>query len=121
MLRPEDLQGCLWSDGELTLAELTLETAELLRESGPWGQGFPEPLFDGIFTVRKHRILKEQHVKLWLQPMEAGQPLEAIAFQWAERFSPNVPQWRAAYRLDVNEWRAERRLQLRIKHLEPVG
>lgn len=120
LLQPEDLQGTLWSDGELTEAELTLETAELLRKSGPWGQGFPEPLFDGIFRVREHRILKEQHVKLWLQPLEAGQPLEAIAFQWAERFNPTIRQWRIAYRLDVNVWQAERRLQLRIEHLEPA-
>ena len=120
LLRPEDLEGCLWSDGELATGDLTLETAELLRAGGPWGQGFPEPLFDGIFTVCEHRIVKEQHLKLWLQPLGTPQRLEAIAFHWAERFSPAIRQWRAAYRLDVNEWRGTRRLQLHVEHLEPA-
>lgn len=118
-LRPEDLNGCLWSDGELALAELSLETAEQLRQGGPWGQGFPEPLFDGDFTVTDHRIMKEQHLKLWVQAPGMRQPVEAVAFHQASEFQPDTTHWRIAYQLEVNEWRGAQRLQLRIAHLEP--
>jgi len=117
-LSDDDLQGRLLSDGELAPAEFSLEIAELLREAGPWGQGFPEPLFDGLFEVSSHRILKDQHLKLWLRPPGTSLALEAIAFRRAAGFNPGTAQVRAAYRLDVNEWRGERRLQLRIEHLE---
>jgi single-stranded-DNA-specific exonuclease len=117
-LSDDDLQGRLLSDGELAPAEFSLEIAELLREAGPWGQGFPEPLFDGTFEVSSHRIMKDQHLKLWLRPPGTSLALEAIAFRRAAGFNPGTAQVRAAYRLDVNEWRGERRLQLRIEHLE---
>ncbi len=117
-LSDDDLQGRLLSDGELAPAEFSLEIAELLREAGPWGQGFPEPLFDGLFEVSSHRILKDQHLKLWLRPPGTSLALEAIAFRRAAGFNPGTARVRAAYRLDVNEWRGERRLQLRIEHLE---
>lgn len=120
LLRPEDLNGCLWSDGELEPADFSLETAEQLREAGPWGQGFPEPLFDGVFEVTAHRIMKDQHLKLWLRAPGLDQPVEAVAFQRAAEFAPGATRWRIAYKLDANEWRGERRLQLRVEHLEPA-
>ena len=120
LLRPEDLNGCLWSDGELEPADFSLETAEQLREAGPWGQGFPEPLFDGVFEVTAHRIMKDQHLKLWLRPPGMKQPVEAIAFHRVGDFAPGTARLRVAYKLDANEWRGERRLQLRVEHLEPA-
>ena len=119
-LRPEDLNGCLWSDGELEPAELSLETAEQLWEAGPWGQGFPEPLFDGVFEVIAHRIMKDQHLKLSLRPPGTKRPVEAVAFHRAGDFAPGTARLRVAYTLDANEWRGERRLQLRVEHLEPA-
>ena len=119
-LRPEDLNGCLWSDGELEPADFSLETAEQLREAGPWGQGFPEPVFDGVFEVTAHRIMKDQHLKLWLRPPGMKQPVEAVAFHRVGDFTPGVTRLHVAYRLDANEWRGERRLQLRVDHLEPA-
>ena len=119
-LSDDDLRGRLLSDGELAPAEFSLEIAESLREAGPWGQGFPEPLFDGLFEVSSHRIIKEQHLKLWLRPPGTSLALEAIAFRRAAGFNPGTTRIRAAYRLDVNEWRGERRLQLCIEHLEAV-
>jgi single-stranded-DNA-specific exonuclease len=119
-LRPEDLNGCLWSDGELEPADFSLETAEQLREAGPWGQGFPEPVFDGLFEVTAHRIMKDQHLKLWLRPPGMKQPVEAVAFHRVGDFTPGVTRLHVAYRLDANEWRGQRRLQLRVEHLEPA-
>jgi single-stranded-DNA-specific exonuclease len=117
-LSDDDLQGRLLSDGELAPADFSLEIAELLREGGPWGQGFPEPLFDGVFEVLSHRVLKEKHLKLSLRLPGSRSTLEAIAFNQVGIFVPGTAQVRIAYRLDVNEWRGERRLQLLIAHLE---
>ena len=119
-LHAEDLHGRLLSDGELAPAHFCLETAEHLSEAGPWGQGFPEPLFDGVFTIVSHRVLKEQHLKLWLRPEGGAVELEAIAVNRARDFSPVTGRARIAYRLDANEWRGTRRLQLLVEYLETV-
>ena len=125
-LNPEDLQGVLHSDGELQPAELCLPVAEELREAGPWGQGFPEPLFDGVFELVSHRILAEKHLKMVLAPSGSQQIIDAIAFfkaaQFGELFRQAQPRQpiRIAYRLDVNEWRGERNPQLVIEHIETV-
>ncbi|MBK8537114.1 MAG: single-stranded-DNA-specific exonuclease RecJ [Candidatus Competibacteraceae bacterium] len=119
-LRAEDLNGNLWSDGALESAEISLETADELREAGPWGQGFLEPLFDGVFEVISHRVMKEQHLKLSLRSPGAKPALEAVAFNQVGDFTPGTARLRVAYKLDVNEWRGERRLQLMVAHLEPA-
>jgi single-stranded-DNA-specific exonuclease len=61
---------------------LNLELAEQLRAAGPWGQRFPEPLFDGVFVVKSQRIVGEKHLKLRLGlPGEIlHMQIEAIAF-----------------------------------------
>ncbi|HRX61123.1 MAG TPA: single-stranded-DNA-specific exonuclease RecJ [Candidatus Competibacter sp.] len=121
-LSADDLHGRLLSDGELEPDDFSLEVAELLREAGPWGQGFPEPLFDGIFEVVSHRVLKDQHLKMLLRPAGAAASvdLEAIAFNRAREFAPGTDRVRIAYRLEADEWRGARRLQLRVEHLEMV-
>jgi len=117
-LSDDDLQGRLLSDGELAPLDFSLELAELLREGGPWGQGFPEPLFDGVFEVLSHQVMKEKHLKLFLRLPDSGPTLEAVAFNQVGAFIPGATRVRIAYRLDVNEWRGERRLQLIVAHLE---
>jgi single-stranded-DNA-specific exonuclease len=139
-LSEDDLQGRLWSDGELAPVDLTLALAELLRDAGPWGQGFPEPLFDGDFAVVSRRVVGERHLKLALRPARGERPMEvadgtslsrdprlgaivdAIAFHAApDGEAPPWPAVRAAYRLDVNEYQGARSLQLVIEHLEPLA
>ncbi len=119
-LSADHLQGRLLSDGELSVAELCLETAELLRAAGPWGQGFPEPLFDGEFEVLSHQVMQDRHVKIFLRPPGSTLRLEGVAFRRAAEFVPGTTRLRIAYKLDVNEWQGRRRLQLVIEHLEPV-
>ncbi len=119
-LSADDLHGRLLSDGELELTEFSLDTAKLLREAGPWGQGFPEPLFDGVFEVLSHQILRDgKTLKLWLRPPATSLTLEAIAFRRAADFVPGTARVRIAYHLEVNDWRGER-LQLLVEHLEAV-
>ncbi|WP_276972925.1 single-stranded-DNA-specific exonuclease RecJ [Tatumella ptyseos] len=117
------LQGVIWSDGELAGSELTLQTAELLREAGPWGQAFPEPVFDGKFRLLQQRLVGERHLKLMLEPVGGGPLLDGIAFNIDTRLWPDnsVQQAEIAYKLDINEFRGQRNVQLLIEHLWPVA
>jgi single-stranded-DNA-specific exonuclease len=116
----DDAVGVVLSDGELKANEFTLETARQLRESGPWGQSFAEPLFDGQFRVVDSRVLGERHLKL--KVAIGNDAVEAIAFRHFDH--DDAPQVRVgdqvqlAYRLDVNEFRGEERLQLIVEYLE---
>jgi single-stranded-DNA-specific exonuclease len=117
----DDLRGVLHSDGALSAEELTLDVAELLRWAGPWGQGFPEPLFDGEFKVLKRRIVGERHLKLVLQTPEGRGAIDAIAFNVdPDRGAGDSDHIRVAYRLDANEYRGLKSPQLVIEHIEPV-
>jgi len=114
----EDLQGTLLSDGELALSELTLSFAELLRESGPWGQNFAEPMFDDEFTLIQQRIVGEKHLKVVLQ--KNNQVFDGIAFnidttQWPNH---NIKQVHVAYKLDINEFRGKQTLQFLIEDIQ---
>ncbi len=111
----------LLSDGELAADEFSLATAELLRHAAPWGQGFPEPVFDGRFRVIEQRIVGERHLKLTLAAAETGRRIAAIAFNHPELLSGNeATLYRAAFRLDVNEYRGRRSPQLVVEHIECV-
>jgi single-stranded-DNA-specific exonuclease len=120
LLSEEDLQAKVMTDGELEIDDFTLHRAQQLRDLGPWGQGFPEPCFDGEFMVIQQRLLGDSHLKLVLSPLHAPQcVLDAIAFNvdTALRSSRKLERIRTVYRLDVNEYRGERRLQLMLDHL----
>jgi single-stranded-DNA-specific exonuclease len=120
-LQPEDLQPVLVSDGNLTPAEVNLELASLLRNAGPWGQHFPEPLFDGDFALVQQRLVGEKHLKMTLALDSQGQHLvDAIAFNIDPELWPNpsVQRVRLAYRLDVNEFRGRQSVQLMVEYLE---
>jgi single-stranded-DNA-specific exonuclease len=118
----QDLRGVIRSDGTLEGDDFSLELAREIRDGGPWGQGFPEPLFDGIFTLVSGRIVAEKHLKMVLQPQRGEQFLEAIAFNQRERGLPAAgEQIHAAYRLDINEYQGRRGLQLIVEYFETVS
>jgi len=118
-LSEDDLQGKILSDGELGAEELTLPLAELLRNAGPWGQGFPEPLFDGCFEVLSQRVVGEKHLKMALRVPGQTRVVDAIAFNSVhEARIPAYARIRAVYKLDVNEYQGGRSLQLIIEYLE---
>ncbi len=112
------------TDGELTPAEIALETAHALRAGGPWGQSFPEPTFDGVFSIRSARVIAEKHLKMWVEVPESGRAFDAIAFNHVQEGAAFVAPsglTHLVYRLDVNEYQGERRLQLLIDHLLPAA
>lgn len=117
-LSEEDLNQRLMSDGELGAEELTLSVAEVLREAGPWGQAFPEPVFDGKFELIDQRLVGGKHLKMVLSKEDRA--IDAIAFNVDLKQWPNhrCNQVTVAYRVDINEFRGKRSVQLVVEHLE---
>jgi single-stranded-DNA-specific exonuclease len=117
-LDAEAFAETILTDGELDGADMTVDVAALLRNAGPWGQGFPEPRFDGRFELMRCRILKEAHVKMTLRPAAGTAPVEAIAFNRADQpWEPGVALT-LVYRLDVNDYFDTPRVQLIVDHVE---
>jgi single-stranded-DNA-specific exonuclease len=115
-IAPELLEAVVMSDGELGPGEFGLDLARRLRDGGPWGQGFPEPQFDGRFEVRSWRVVGERHLKYELDGF--GARIDAIEFGgWTGE--PPPPSLRIVYRLDINTWRDRESAQLVIVHREP--
>ncbi len=121
-LDPALLQGEVVSDGPLSPADMTLEVAEMLRDAGPWGQMFPEPLFDGHFRLLQQRIVGERHLKVMVEPVGGGPLLDGIAFNVDTTIWPDngVREVSLAYKLDVNEFRGNRSVQLIIDDIWPI-
>lgn len=116
-LTPELLTEELHSDGALRADELRLSTAVALRDGGHWGQGYPEPLFDGVFDVRDFRVLKERHLKLELEL--DGLRCNAIQFNgWTGE--PPGARVHLAYRLMPDDYRGGDAVQLVVVHREPA-
>ena len=112
-----DLDAALLSDGELSATDISLETAELLRAAGPWGQRFPEPVFDGVFKIINQKLVGEKHVRLRVAALDDKSFFDAIAFNIdVEQWSPTVGGYvHLAYRLDVNEYNGQRSVQLLVQ------
>ena len=111
------------SDGSLVREQFTMEHAQQVQSAGPWGQGFPEPRFSGVFRIVDQRLVGQKHLKLMLNPDSFSDVLvDAIAFNvdlgvWP---SSEASELKAVYKLDVNVFRGRKSLQLIIDYLEPV-
>lgn len=119
-LTSADLEAEIVTDGELAEEQLNLETGYLLKESGPWGQHFPEPLFQGEFTIVQQRIVGEKHLKLLLAVDEQKQQLiDAIAFNIDTDIWPNhqADKVSLVYKLDINVWQGRESLQLMVEEI----
>lgn len=121
-LDPSLLQGEVVSDGPLSAAEMTMEVAQMLRDAGPWGQMFPEPLFDGRFRLLQQRLVGERHLKVMVEPAGGGPLLDGIAFNVDTTCWPDngVREVELAYKLDINEFRGNRSLQIIIDNIWPI-
>lgn len=110
----------LVTDGELAPGDINLGLADTLRYALPWGQAFPEPVFDGEFEVLEQRVVGEKHLKLVLS-VGGSRVIDAIAFNVdGDRWPNSSRRARLAYRLDVNEYRGVRTAQLVVEQLEPL-
>jgi single-stranded-DNA-specific exonuclease len=120
LLTEQQLEHLLLTDGELNPDEFNLEVAAMLRDAGPWGQAFPEPIFDDTFQIIEQRIVGGKHLKLRLA--KANKMMDAVSFFVDTKTWPNhrCQFVRAAYRLDINEYKGRRSVQLIVEHLEPA-
>ncbi len=113
-----DFSGAILTDGPLPAAAMSLSFARVLREAGPWGAGFPEPVWSGDFELVEQRTVGERHLKLRVRPLGGGPTLDAIAFH------QSGSAWRGklklAFRLDVNEWRGMESPQLVVEQITPL-
>ena len=123
VLNPEDLNAKIITDGNLLSDQISMYTAENLREAGPWGQQFPEPCFEGIFLINQQRVVGENHLKLVLShPSSPKLSIDAIYFNMDVEQWPNnkIQQARCVYRLDINEFRGQQKLQLLVQYMMPA-
>jgi len=116
-----DLDESILTDGELGVDEINLQLSEMLRSGGPWGMGFPEPLFHGRFRVTESRVVGEKHLKMTLSPEGSGKTVSGICFNLVSPGDqpPQLNLIRAIYRLDTNQFRGRQTLQLIIQSVEP--
>ncbi|MCW9055649.1 MAG: single-stranded-DNA-specific exonuclease RecJ [Gammaproteobacteria bacterium] len=120
-LNDDALRGVIESDGELSGDEMNLQLAEALRIAGPWGQHFPEPVFDGEFEVDNWNIVGEKHLKMKLRSADSDHLIEAIAFNTsADELASADGFIHAAYRLDVNSFRNQKTAQLIVEYFEAM-
>lgn len=107
----------LMTDGELDARDLTLEFARQLADLGPWGQRFPEPMFEGAFEVIDQRVVGGAHLKMVLRPLESSELIDAIAFGKLPEDLQGQHKVRLVYKLDVNHFRGESSAQLMVEHI----
>lgn len=106
------------TDGQLSADLFTLDFVQLLKQAGPWGQAFVEPVFEGQFRIVQQRLVGEKHLKL-VFAHESGMMLDGIYFNvdlsvWPDASITHV---KAAFVLDINEFRNQVNVQLLIREL----
>jgi len=120
----DTLAGHLHTDGELLAGEFNVTTAEALQDGGPWGSGFPEPMFDGRFGVVDTRVVGSRHLKMRLRA-DSGELIDAIAFRYLDAgAAPEIrgnDRVEAAYRTAVDDYTGTRRLQLVTEWVAPLA
>lgn len=118
---PESLQPVLASDGELAPQDFDIDLARALRLAGPWGQGFPAPLFDNVFECIECKSMGAEgtHRRLRLRDPRDGRIHEAVWFG-AGREGPAEASLRIAFELMVNDWQGRESLRLLVRHCEPA-
>lgn len=119
-LQKNNCSAAILTDGQCPLEFLNLETAALLRTAGPWGQSFPEPVFDGEFILADQRIVGQKHLKMILREPRTNQEIDAIYFNIDPKIWPNFRcnLVHAVYRLDVNEYNGRKKLQLIVEQMD---
>ncbi|MGQ0285892.1 single-stranded-DNA-specific exonuclease RecJ [Pasteurellaceae bacterium 22721_9_1] len=119
----DELKGIIWTDGELSPALLNIQTAEQLKQAGPWGQAFPEPMFDGEFNVLEQRLVAKRHLKMTLISKQGGGLVDAIAFNVDTRYYPDlsIKSVRLVYKLAINEYQGAQHIQLLVDYIEPTS
>jgi len=112
LLSDDELEEVVETDGSIEPDHMSLETAQVIESAGPWGQHFPEPVFDNRFEIIDWKIVGDKHLKMQLRYDQGGKTVDAIAFNTVAEDLPSFENIHVAYRMNVNEFRNIRRLQL---------
>ncbi|ABF14237.1 single-stranded-DNA-specific exonuclease RecJ [Candidatus Palibaumannia cicadellinicola] len=118
LIKPSMLNKIIWSDGELVGKEISISTAKILREGGPWGVEFTDPLFDGIFCILNKMLIKKVHLKIKLQDISNGLIIDGIIFNINKIILLSIKTktlYRIAYKLNINY--SNHQLQLLIQYI----
>ncbi|MHA6203335.1 single-stranded-DNA-specific exonuclease RecJ [Dyella soli] len=116
-LDEDHLQAVQHTDGELPVGAATLELARQLRAAGPWGQAFPEPVFDNLFECASWKVMGERHLRLSLRDPRDGSLHDAVMFN-AYEGSPPPSSFRAVYELVINDWQGRESARLLLRHID---
>jgi single-stranded-DNA-specific exonuclease len=116
-LQGKILDNEILTDGELPAEDINLPFAELLRGLGPWGQHFPEPLFEGRFVVEEKRVVGGAHLKMQLRPVDGQGSIDAIAFGCLPEDLPDTDTTGLIYKLDINHFRGRKTCQLMVEKI----
>jgi single-stranded-DNA-specific exonuclease len=117
VLNGVELTAEILTDGELSAPDIGLGLASRLEDLGPWGQRFPEPLFDGRFEVLDQRVVGGSHLKMVVRPLDGDEALDAIAFNRMPDDLPQAGPARMLYRIGINRWRGEESCQLMVEEI----
>lgn len=122
LMTADQLDQVILSDGELNVTDFNLNLAGMIKYAGPWGQQFPEPIFDGKFTIINQKIVGTNHLKLTLGIIGSQQCVDGIAFNislddWTDESCQEIE---CAYQLDINEFRGVQSVQLLIRHINKI-
>ncbi|MDF7666377.1 single-stranded-DNA-specific exonuclease RecJ [Orbaceae bacterium ESL0727] len=122
-LTAELLHPIIETDGEVEPQYFTYESAKQIKESGPWGEGFPEPLFDGEFVIHQQRLFGDKHLRLVLEPQAGGALVNGVAFNINRRIWPDysAKKVKLVYNLATDEFQGNQSVQLLIRHLWPIA
>ena len=120
ILTSADLHETIITDGALNANELTSDLINILQGAGPWGNGFPEPIFCGNFYILDQRIIGQKHLKLTLEYQD--KIFDAIYFKCDLKLWPNfrITEAQIAYIPDENEYLNQKKIQLIVKHIVPL-
>ncbi len=118
-LQGQTLKNEILTDGSLPAEDMNLSFAENLSELGPWGQKFPEPVFEGRFVIEQQRVVGGAHLKMSLRPVDGRQSIDAIAFGRLPEDLPGADVIELVYRLDINHFRGHKTCQLMVEHIVP--
>jgi len=122
VLNEDLLQNTVLTDGELRADEMNMQTAQTIDQAGPWGQEFPEPLFEGQFRVIQRRRIGADQRHLKLRLLAGDIEVEAVAFNKSdEEWPESCDNVSVTYRIEVNRFRGFETLQLMVQDIITTG
>ncbi len=113
----EELIPKVFADAEIEVAQLTPKFFNILKQMEPFGPGNMRPvlLCHDLRHRYEPRIVGKNHLKMTVT--KAGQVIDAIAFNFGERFDEvkYSDSFSLAFSLDENTWNGRTTLQMKVK------